>query len=326
MSESPGRPPGEDSTSSILRRVPWTAIFRFALAGAVLFLVGRAVDLPEMSAALADADWRLVAAAAVLSAVQLIARAALWQWLGRSVDAVLTLTEALKAYVGSHAVAVWTPGRVADYATRPQLMPRGSRRTWAVAVAVEGLLQYPVPLALAAAAAGSWFDFVGAGWFMLAAVTVAVFSLAPMVWPPLLQRIVRPFGFQDRLAFLSRLGGPQRLGLLLAHGARYALLALQFGLLAAAMAPDLAPQLLLSAAALITLSFKLLLPLLSFAELGIREGAAVLVFGALGISAEAALNASLLLYFLNVLLPSAVGSLVWLRQPRRLSAHPESGR
>lgn len=302
----------------------WIAVFRFALAGAVLFLVGRAVDLPEMSAALSGVDWRLIVAASVLSALQLVFRGALWLWLGRSVDHLLTLAEALRAYVGSHAVAVWTPGRAADFATRPQLMPRGSRRTWAVAVAVEALLQHPVPLTAAAVSAALWFEFPGATWFGLAAVSVTALSLAPLIWPPLLSRLARPLGFEDRLGFVSRLGAGDRIGLVAAHGMRYGLLSLQFGLLVAAMAPDSAPLVLLSAGALITLSIKLLLPLLSFAELGIREGAAVLVFGALSVSPEAALNASLLLYTVNVLLPSAVGSTVWLREPRGATRAPES--
>lgn len=302
----------------------WIAVFRFALAGAVLLLVGRAVDLPEMSAALSGADWRLIAAASVLSVLQLLFRGALWLWLGRSVDQMLTLTEALKAYVGSHAVAVWTPGRAADFATRPQLMPRGSRRTWAVAVGVEGLFQHPIPLSGAAVAASLWFDFAGATGFILAAISVTALSLGPLIWPPVLRRLARPFGLEDRLEFVSRLRARDRVGLMAAHGMRYGLLSLQFGLLVAAMAPDSAPLVLLSAGALITLSIKLLLPLLSFAELGIREGAAVLVFGALGVSPEAALNASLILYTVNVLLPAAAGSTVWLRQPREATRAPES--
>ena len=304
-------------------RIPWAALLRFALAGAVLVLVARSVDLAEMRAALTSADLRPIIPALLLSAVQMLAGGWLWRWLARAQDPQLRFFEALKAYVGSHAIAIWTPGRAADYAARPQLMPRGSRRTWAVAVAVEALIRHPIPLAIAAAAALSWFAFTGVRWFAAAAVAVGVISLLPVLWPPLLARFVRPFGFEGRLEFVARLTLRDRVGLMLGHGLRYALLGLQFGLLVKAVAPDSGALLLLSAGALITLCLKLLLPLLSFAELGIREGAAVLVFGTLGIAPEAALSASLMIYTVNVLIPAAVGSAVWLRQPRRVMSEQE---
>ncbi|MFT4603923.1 MAG: hypothetical protein ACI9W4_000640 [Rhodothermales bacterium] len=306
------------------RRIPWAALLRFALAAVVLVLVARSVDLAEMRSALATADYRPAVPALALAAVQLLSGGLLWLWLARAQDSQIKFVEALKAYVGSHAVAIWTPGRAADYAARPQLMPRGSRRTWAVAVAVEALIRHPVPLGMAAAAALAWFAFTGVEWFAAAAVGVCVVSLLPILWPPLLVRFVRPLGFEGRLEFLDRLGVRDRVGLMLGHGLRYAILGLQFGLLVKAMAPDSGPLLILSAGALITLCLKLLLPLLSFAELGIREGAAVLVFGTLGIAPEAALNASLMIYAVNVLLPAAVGSVVWLRQPRRVKSERES--
>jgi hypothetical protein len=284
------------------------------------------VDLAEMRSALASADLGPVIPALFLSAVQMLAGGGLWLWLARAQDGQLGFLEALKAYVGSHAIAIWTPGRAADYAARPQLMPRGSRRTWAVAVAVEALIRHPVPLGLAAIAALSWYAFTGVQWFAAAAVAVGVISLLPILWPPLLSRFVRPLGFEGRLEFMDRLSLRTRLGLMLGHGVRYAVLGLQFGLLVKAMAPDSGPLLILSAGALITLCLKLLLPLLSFAELGIREGAAVLVFGTLGIAPEAALNASLMIYTVNVLLPAAVGSAVWLRQPRSVMTDQESPR
>ncbi len=307
-------------------RIPWAALVRFALAGVVLVLVARSVDLAEMRAALASADFRPVVPALLLSVVQVLAGGLLWLWLARAQDSQLRFFDALKAYVGSHAIAIWTPGRAADYAARPQLMPRGSRRTWAVAVAVEALIRHPVPLGVAAAAALAWFAFTGVRWFAAAAVAVGVISLLPILRPPLLARFARPLGFEGRLEFMDRLAVRDRVGLMLGHGARYALLGLQFGLLVKAMAPDSGPLLILSAGALITLCLKLLLPLLSFAELGIREGAAVLVFGTLGVAPEAALNASLMIYTVNVLLPAAVGSAVWLRQPRRVMPEQESPR
>jgi len=62
---------------------------------------------------------------------------------------------------------------------------------------------------------------------------------------------------------------------------------------------------------------KTILPI-SFSDLGIREGAAVYFFGKLGVSAAAALNASLLLFLFNVAFPAIAGLPILLKTKRSL--------
>jgi len=62
---------------------------------------------------------------------------------------------------------------------------------------------------------------------------------------------------------------------------------------------------------------KTLLPI-SFSDLGIREGAAVYFFGKVGVNAAAALNASLLLFLLNIAVPAIAGLPILLKTKRRL--------
>ncbi|MEX1054624.1 MAG: hypothetical protein WED81_01245, partial [Rhodothermales bacterium] len=52
---------------------------------------------------------------------------------------------------------------------------------------------------------------------------------------------------------------------------------------------------------------KLLLPPVTLMDVGIREGAAVFFLGSLGFPEAAALNASLLLFTINLLIPAAAG-------------------
>lgn len=62
---------------------------------------------------------------------------------------------------------------------------------------------------------------------------------------------------------------------------------------------------------------KSLLPF-ALGDLGVREGAAAFFFERMGIAPQAAFNASLLLFLLNLLLPSLLGMiLVWKHQSRR---------
>ena len=52
---------------------------------------------------------------------------------------------------------------------------------------------------------------------------------------------------------------------------------------------------------------KTLIPSISFAELGIREGASIYFLGSMGLTSIVAFNASITLFFINVLLPSITG-------------------
>ncbi|MFA6233232.1 MAG: lysylphosphatidylglycerol synthase domain-containing protein [Bacteroidota bacterium] len=65
---------------------------------------------------------------------------------------------------------------------------------------------------------------------------------------------------------------------------------------------------------------KTVIPPVTIGELGIREGTSVYVLGHAGILAAAAFNASLLLFAINVFLPSLVGLALLLRLPGREAA------
>lgn len=73
---------------------------------------------------------------------------------------------------------------------------------------------------------------------------------------------------------------------------------------------------------------KTVIPPITLGELGIREGASVYVLGHAGIIAAAAFNASLLLFAINILLPSLAGLFVLLRLPSRTNTEriPDAGR
>jgi len=59
---------------------------------------------------------------------------------------------------------------------------------------------------------------------------------------------------------------------------------------------------------------KTIIPPVSFAELGIREGASVFFLTYFGESQAAAFNASFFLFMINVLLPSLVGLIFFFRK------------
>ena len=307
------RPAQESGLLSRLLRLVESPATRIVAVAVLLVLVATAVDSGGMQKAAADADWSLIWPALAMVPLQVLAAAVLWRRLALSVDPALTLAESTRAVLGSLSVSIWTPARAGDFAARPTLMPRGSRRTLAVAVGAENLLRLPVPLLLAAGA--SWMvPFPGHLIFAGVCLVTGLAAALLFASPRLSTRLAEAMRVGRHAEFLATVPAGS---LVVGHGLRYGFLVAQFGLVALAMSGAAEPGAwVVLAACCVILAAKLVAPLLNFAELGIREGASLVALGAIGFSAESALQASLVLYAINVLLPAAVGAFFWLRRTR----------
>jgi hypothetical protein len=89
--------------------------------------------------------------------------------------------------------------------------------------------------------------------------------------------------------------------------ARYIVYAGQMTILVRAFAPDVEWANLATGAGLMYY-FKYLIPSLTLLDVGIREGAAVLTYRWMAAPEAAALNAALLIFVINVVLPALVGA------------------
>jgi hypothetical protein len=124
-------------------------------------------------------------------------------------------------------------------------------------------------------------------------------------------------------AALRHVRGPRLYRLLQYSILFYLTFLLQFFLLLSAFGPV---DVLSSLAGISTIMLiKTIIPPISVGELGIREGASVYVLGHAGIIAAAAFNAALLLFAINILLPSLAGLIVLLWRPRSPLAGADAG-
>lgn len=87
---------------------------------------------------------------------------------------------------------------------------------------------------------------------------------------------------------------------------RYAVYVTQFVLLLRAFAPFADPRLAFLGVAVVFF-VKFLAPPIFLFDLGLREGAAVVILGYLGVPEAAAFNAALLLFGINLVLPALLG-------------------
>jgi hypothetical protein len=95
----------------------------------------------------------------------------------------------------------------------------------------------------------------------------------------------------------------------------YFLIIFQYALLAKAFESS-GDMVLFMAAGSIILFVKSILSFLSFADLGIRESTSVFLLGKLGYSSYVGFNSAIFLFLFNLLLPSLVGLMLFLRREK----------
>lgn len=86
----------------------------------------------------------------------------------------------------------------------------------------------------------------------------------------------------------------------------YLIIVLQFALIVISFDNEFNFSLLVVATVMVYFS-KTLIPSITLGEIGIRESAAIYFFGIFGCSEAIAFNSSMMLFFLNLLLPSLTG-------------------
>ena len=286
-----------------------------ALAAAVLVLVAQTVEPDAALRALADARIGLVMAALALVPANVGLEAYRWWRLVRRINARVRYGEALAAVLGGYPLGLLTPGRVGEYAGRAALLrdvPRGQaaaltfaeKMATLAAVLLGGLGALAHFLVTQAAPSPLWTPLAVLA--PLATVGLVLAILFPSVAGGALARVL-PFGPVRRaLEAFDAISTPEAARLLGLSLVRYAVFAGQFVLLVLAFAPEAGLGAVAAGVALVLFA-KSAVHSLTPGDLGVREGAALFFLGAYGVPDAAALDASLGVFALNLLLPALVG-------------------
>jgi len=293
-------------------------LLKLLLTCGILGAVVTAVEPSALLATLRTADWTWVAVAALLLPVNLGLEGWVWKQLLAPVLDRVPLRSLAGAVLSGCALGFWTPARLGEYAGRAFYLPEGDRWTLSLTVFAQRLVDMAVGVLVGLAVLGAGFatGLVRATgpWLAAAGIgggvggVVLAFVVAPSLAHRLSQRLAPQWtGLTDRTALLSRLSGRQGGAVLVGTLARYAVFTGQMACLGAAFAPSPSGLLLWMAASL-TFYVKYLLPSLTALDLGVREGGAAFFFQLLGLGAAAGLNAALLLFALNVLVPALLGA------------------
>ncbi len=300
----------------------WARLLKAALALLILGFLIYYVEPDDMRRAAASADPWWIAAAVLLMPVNLFLEGAVWHRLLQRVAPAAERLTSYGALLAGYSLGFFTPARAGDYAARAFYVDHPDRWEVAAIVAVHKGIAVVVRVVAGACALIVFVAVLeargGPVWttMMVAGSVLAVFLLGLTLRPAwahfVLHRVLPAEAVRRRLAFIQLVDPPEAARLLLIDAARYVVYATQFIFLIHALSPSPGFGTAYLGVALLYFA-KSLLPSITLMDLGIREGAAVFFLGMLGFPEAAALNAALLIFGINLIVPAVVGIPLVLR-------------
>ena len=299
----------------------WLFALKGALAVVAVAVLVRLAHPADVWRAFAEAEWGWALAALALVPVNIGLEAYRWGRLVRRLAPEVRHRDALRAVVGSYPLGLLTPGRVGDYVGRAvylrdvppgasAALTFGERMATLAACLVGGLLALGPYLQATVAASPLWPAVVGVGALGTGALLLAI--LFPSVARGALSAVLPFAPVRRALGAFDRIPREEAVTLLGLSVVRYLVFSAQFVLLVRAVAPEAAVGGVAVGVALVFFA-KSAVPQVTLGDLGVREGAAVFFLGAYGVAPAAALDASLALFGLNLVLPALAGVPLLLR-------------
>jgi uncharacterized protein (TIRG00374 family) len=285
---------------------------RIAVGVLVLSLVVSLVQWQNVLAAYRTADTRYIYVGAVLLMVNLGVRTLKWYTMLHSVKESPTIWEAFGSVMLGISLGSFTPGEIGEFAGRA-LHISDAQRSHLVGLALLDKAQIFLVTSIA--------GILGLAFLMITNTLLLVIITAGSV-PALLillfrMELIANTGHRINASFFKRpwltkvlegftLLQPRQVALTsLLTLVFHSVVVLQMYFLLCSFATITLVQAFIGTSAL--LFVKSLLPI-SLGDLGIREAGSILFFSSFGISQAAALNASLLLFVINVFVPSVMGT------------------
>lgn len=305
-----------------MRASPLLLFIKLLVAVAALVYLGSAVEWSRILDATGEARTGWIAAAGLLLAANLGAEAWRWHLIVRHVDPSVKFTDSFGAMMSGFSLGFLTPLRVGDYAGRAFYLHH--RNKWEIAaltfaermLALACYIGFGLPalfyflLVHLTLAPMAWWVVFTTG--VLCGCFLLFFLLHPRATYQALMVLLPSRRLRLQLGFLNRFSEADMVRLLGLSVVKYLIITTQFVFLIWAFAPSF-PLLYACTGTALVFYTKSLIPALTLADLGVREGAAVYFLGVLGLPDAAAFNSAILLFGINILLPALLGTPFILR-------------
>ncbi|HEX2900932.1 MAG TPA: lysylphosphatidylglycerol synthase transmembrane domain-containing protein [Bacteroidia bacterium] len=312
------------------RRKPWLQFFKVAVTLLAVAYVGWKVNekwdvmLGMWAHPWSAFQWMSFALAIVLMPVNYGLEAQKWRLMVRPFYPGLQLLPATLAVFAGMAAGVFTPNRIGEYAGRILFLKEGKRIEAIMATFVDRICQLFVTLLTGLLALSAlWLladkrlpkqilgDPVSQGVFIFLSIALGAVSFVMLILPRrfaavIPQRWNRAAWIRKARFALQNLD-MQLVGKVVGLAAfRYFIFSSQYVLLMYAFGYE---GNLMGAYWMVALIFlgKSVLPVMGILELGAREAVALVVMTAFGTAEAVAIGSTLILYFINLLLPTLLG-------------------
>lgn len=296
---------------------------KILLAALLLYLLLRNIEAASILQTVHAANPWLLAGAVLLLLPNILLQYRKWGLLLRTVYPATPARDIRTSLLLGFTFGIVTPARIGEFGGRATAVRGASALTLVGLTAIDKLATMAVTISLGGAGLVVFCQehpFMNP--WLLALAEAGMLAVAAVVLRLAWKRSVArpedpadmPGGRLQRLfSALRHIDTTVRRRLLLLSLLFYLTFLAQFLLLLQAFGPG---DIISALAGISTIMLvKTIIPPITVGELGIREGASVYVLGHAGILAASAFSASLLLFAINILLPSLAGLLVLLRRP-----------
>jgi uncharacterized protein (TIRG00374 family) len=287
-------------------------VFRLIVSVVVLSFVVSLVQWQNVIVAYRSADIRFILIAALLLIVNISVRTFKWRTMLRSVKDKPTFTEAFGSVMLGISLGSFTPGEIGEFAGRA-LHITDAKRSHLVGLTLLDKAQIFIVTSCAGIVSLVWLTFDIPLFNALATIVIILLSCVFITRLEMIATLGRHLNSSlFKKPWLTRvLDGfsllkPQQLLTTILYTLVFqSILILQMYCLINGFSKISLLHAFLGTSAMMFM--KSLLPI-SIGDLGIREAGSIFFFSTYGLSQAAALNASLLLFLINIFIPSIIGT------------------
>jgi uncharacterized protein (TIRG00374 family) len=302
-------------------------IIKYLIAVGLLVFIVIKVKPGEILAALKFADYKYILFALILLILNIYLQYVQWKTVITTLGIEKDHKKILRSLFYGFAGGAFTPVRVGEYFGRAAALKHISAGIVTAATFVDKISTLIIILFTGTFAAIAYtHNYLQTGMYFSGTVLVLLFLMSFL----LAFLLNSPDSWYESL--LNRIGRENRVGKFLAHlkiikkidkkltvkllsiaGFKFFIIIAQYALLVEAFTNTPGFLYLLWAGILVMYS-KTIIPSISVADLGIREGASVYFISKMGGAGPAGFNASILIFLINIIIPAAIGFVIMMRR------------
>ncbi len=297
------------------------------IAGGLISYIISSIKISEIVNALESANYFLIFIAFILVIPNIFLQYWKWKLTCKSILDYDEKKKILFSLFQGLAAGAFTPFRLGEYFGRAFLFKERTLLQVTIATLIDKF--FPLVIVAFTGALSSIifiYVFYNVSVYLTAALFIVVFALFylliqllidPEFWDNFLFNKLKKskslHKYLGKMRFIKNLDKDYSLKMFSISFLFYLCFVIQFVILVSAFTNQISLEDYFWSASLIMFA-KSFFPAISLSELGIREGVSVFFLGQMGVAAASAFNASLFLFFINILIPALIGSVLLFKK------------